>query len=192
MHGWVQAGFNHGISSLQEFHDSSGETLLSKISPPLPQNTHSYCTATYAPKHPEPGVCHPYPLLCYCCYQQFNTTEIICFCMRSYSNLEENYSDGTFIRKCWNRTSLHVQTAEIFNPNHSFPWAHAVSMIYQKAPNERGKHWKFTEKVPVLDLSIDFNNRISELGPTLQFLGGLTGTSRAESGKVQEEVIFFL
>lgn len=62
-------------------------------------------------------------------------------------------------------------------------------MIYQKKSNE---HWKFAEKAPALDPNTNFNDRISELGLKLQFLGGLTGTSRAESGKMQEEVIFFL
>lgn len=65
-------------------------------------------------------------------------------------------------------------------------------MIYQKRPNEQGKHWKFAEKAPALDPNTDFNERISELGLTLQFLVGLSGTSRAEPGKMREEVIFLL
>lgn len=62
----------------------------------------------------------------------------------------------------------------------------------KKNPNEQGKHWKFAEKAPALDPNTDFNERISELGLTLEFLGGLTVTSRAKSGKMQEKVIFFL
>lgn len=53
----------------------------------------------------------------------------------------------------------------------------------KKNPNEPGKHWKFADKAPTLDRNTDFNDRISELGLKLQFLGGLTGTSRAESGE---------
>lgn len=53
---------------------------------------------------PETWICNPYPLLYYWCYQQFNTIEIIYFCMRSYSKLEENDLNYIFIKKCWSRT----------------------------------------------------------------------------------------
>lgn len=62
-------------------------------------------------------------------------------------------------------------------------------MIYQK--NKQRRKPQSVQKVPALDLNTDFNEGIIELGLTLQFLGGLTSTSRSESGKMQEEVIFY-
>jgi len=64
-------------------------------------------------------------------------------------------------------------------------------MIYQKKPKQTRKT-QTAQKAPSLDQSTDFNEGISELGLSLQFLRGLTGSFRSESGKMQEEVIFSL
>lgn len=64
-------------------------------------------------------------------------------------------------------------------------------MIYQNDKQKTKKH-QTARKAPALDLSTDFNEGISTFGLTMQFLGGVSSTSRSESGKTPKEVILTL